>query len=83
MKHPLFQSLSAVLLLLALCACTAASPDQTPNPPPETADSVETEPVLVERDWSAFFQGMRGDGADLWRGAFPGVPAGAGGSHGV
>ena len=60
MKHPLFQSLSAALLLLALCACTAASPDQTPNPPPETAESVETEPVLVERDWSAFFQGMQG-----------------------
>lgn len=60
MKHPLFQSLSAALLLLALCACTAASPDQTPNPPPETAEPVETEPVLVERDWSAFFQGMQG-----------------------
>lgn len=60
MKHPLFQGLSAALLLLALCACTAASPDQTPNPPPETAEPVETEPVLVERDWSAFFQGMQG-----------------------
>ena len=38
MKHPLFQSLSAALLLLALCACTAASPDQTPNPPPGTLE---------------------------------------------
>ena len=60
MKHPLFQGLSAALLLLALCACTAASPDQTPTPPPETAEPVETDPVLVDRDWSAFFQGMQG-----------------------
>lgn len=57
MKHPLFQGLSAVLLLLALCACT--SPVQTP--PPEPAEPAKpAEPVLVERDWSAFFQGMQG-----------------------